>query len=443
VSDELDVVVARWLTSPDGLAAVAEATAALDVAAHDAADGSDPHATRDATLRLATGLRRRWPEPGRAAAVLAAALARRRARASWPHAEELLFTRSGLEQASAPRVSAWRAARYADADGDVWDLCAGIGGDALALATAIGADVRGVPEAGPVAPGTRSVVAVDVDAARLVLLEHNARVLARAVSTRVADAVEVPLPPGRWLHADPARRHDDGRRVRALADHHPPVAALVQAHRAAAALGIVLSPAVSLDDRDLPLEAEIEFVAVGGRLVEAVAWLGGLAVPGRAATATVLDERHPAGSVSIARARGPRVELPVAPVGDYLVEVAAVAVRARLHDAIGAELGAWRLARTRALLSLDTPPPASPWYRARRVVAVLPARARSVRAWLRERDPPAIEVAVHGLDADPEAWWRQLGRPARGPAGWRLELVRLDVGAAAIVTEDPAARGAR
>jgi nitrogen fixation protein len=230
------------------------------------------------------------------------------------------------------------------------------------------------------------------------------------------------------------------------------VGALLSAHPDVAGHAIVLSPGVDLDDPDLPPDAELEFVAVDGRLVEAVAWRGALAVPGRAATATLLGRaqrgtsegetaappaaagRTPEG-VSIGRDRGSRSALPVGPVSHHLVEVATAAVRARVHDAIGAGIGARRIAHRRGLLTCDARPPASPWYVARPVLAVLPARPRVVRAWLRERDVPALELVVHGLDADVVAWWRQLGRPARGPNGWRLALVRLDDGAVAIVTE--------
>jgi hypothetical protein len=383
-------------------------------------------------------------------------VARRRARGSWPHAEQLLFTRTGLEQASDPAVAAWRAARIASvaAGGSpaedpprevvgarrVWDLGAGIGGDTLAIARASG---------GP-------VVAVDRDAARLELLRHNADVWGLEVAVQHADALAVRPGPADLVHADPGRRRADGRRIRRLADHQPPVGALLAAHPDVAGHAIVLSPGVDLDDPDLPPDAELEFVAVDGQLVEAVAWRGALAVPDRAATATLLARPphdaasasaaasatpaasagtgHTAEHVSIGRDRGHRSALPVGPVGHHLVEVAAPAVRARVHDVIGASIGARRLAQRRALLTCDDRPPASPWYVARPVLAVLPARPRVVRRWLRDRDVPPLELAVHGLEVDVAAWWRELGRPPRGPTGWRLALVRLDDGAVAIVT---------
>lgn len=390
---ELDVSTARWLVSEPGLAAVAAATTARD---HD----EDP--LRILERRRADGLTRQ-----RAAAVLAAAEARRRARDRWPDADALLFTREALEQASDPVVSRWRARRFAATE--VLDLCAGIGGDALALAAA----------------GAR-VTAVDLDEARLVLLAHNAAVRGLEVRTRVADALAVRSGPDRWVHADPARRRGE-RRVRALRDHRPPVGELVARHGTAAGLGIVLSPAVDLADPDLP-DGEVEFIQLDADLVEAVTWLGGARDGNAAASATLL----PAGAHLVRT--GPPTPLAPGPVGDLLVEVAPAAVRARLHDHLGARIGARRVAAGRALLTVDGDVPGSPWYRRRPVEVVLPARPKVVRRWLRTADELPVEIVLHGVAVDPGEWWRALGRPPRGPQGRRIELIRTDAGATAVIT---------
>lgn len=392
----LSLPTARWLCRSEGLQAVARATARLDAGASELTVGTE--------LREHGGL-----DAERATAVLAAAAARRRARRDWPQADRMLLTGVGLEQASAPAVAAWRARRLAGRG--VWDLCAGLGGDALAIA-ATGAEVT----------------AVDLDAARLCLLAHNAEVLGLSVTTRVADALEVRPPARAWLHADPARRRD-GRRVRRLADHVPPVDALLRRHAAAVARGVVLSPAVDLDDAALPADAELEFVADGQGLRESVAWLGAARSPGVVASATLLPSGHHR------TRRGAPARLPVGAVGTHLVEVEPAAVRARLHAEVGLEIGARRLARRRALLTVDGAPPASPWYRARPVVAVLPARQKALRRWLGDHPRLPVELVAHGMEIDPTAWWRGLGRPPRGPQGLRIELVRTDEGAKAVVTD--------
>lgn len=392
---EVTVELAGWLCTPTGRDAIAAATADLD-------DGHD-------ALAVGSRLRDAGMDPGRATAVMGAATARRRARDRWPDADELLFTPAALEQASDPGVAAWRARRLAGAV--VWDLCAGIGADALAMAAA-GAEVT----------------AVDHDGGRLRLLEHNAAQRGLRVDTVVGDALAVSVPEGALVHADPSRRRS-GTRVKRLADHQPPVRTLLAVHRHVPGSGVVLSPGVDLDDPDLPSDAELEFVALDGALKESVAWTGRLRAEGAVASATLL----PQGQHRVRR--GPAVAIEVGEPGAFLVEVVPAAVRARLHPEIGREIGARRLAHRRALLTSDTAPPPSPWYRVRPVLAVLPARARAVRRWLRGADPAAVEIVVHGLEADPVRWWQALGRPPRGPQGYRLELIRTDHGAHAVVTD--------
>ncbi len=423
VVGELEVEVARWLVSTEGLDALATVVADLDA-------GGDE-------LGAASRVRRSGLDGPRATAVLAAATARRRARERWTDADRLVLMPTALAQASGPAVSAWRARRFTDRA--VWDLCAGLGGDALALGRT-----------------ASSVTAIDHDPARLVLLAHNAEVRGVAVTTRIADALRVTPRAGAWIHADPSRRlgpgapsnrlghgapsdrlghgapsnRVDGRRVRRLAEHTPPVRALLEAHAGAPAQAVALSPAVDLDDPDLPADAELEFVAVGDRLVETVAWRGAARDGPAGSSATLL----PGGHHRRRAGRGER--LPTGPIGAQLVTVAPAAVRARLHDEIGAEIGARRLAERRALLTMDDAPPASPWYRVREVETVLPARPKAVRRWLRTAPALPLELVVHGLAADVTGWWRALGRPPRGPAGRRLELVRTDQGAVAILTRE-------
>lgn len=426
---ELDVATARWLTSAPGRAAVTAATTELD-------EGADE-------LRVADGLVARTGHPERRAAALGAAVARRRARRRWPGADELLFTRAALEQASDPVVSAHRAARLAaiaheatdpattgtgpaeatTAEGTLVDLCAGVGGDAVALARAA---------AGTGAP----VLAVDIDAARLTLLAHNAEVLGASVATRHADALSIALPPGAVVHADPSRRRGE-RRVRRLADHLPSVPALLAAHPNTAASALALSPGVALDDPDLPDDLEVEYVQLGDVLVEATVWLGVSGDGGRA-RATLLAQD---GGVVASRLGRParRARLEVDELGTVLIEVAPAAVRARLHDEIGAEIDAWRVAEHRALLTSSTQPPSAPWYRARPILAVLPARPKQLRRWLRTHPDATggaqqVEVVLHGVDADPSELWRALGRPPRGPHGLRMEFVRRTSDTVTVVT---------
>ncbi|WP_052667483.1 class I SAM-dependent methyltransferase [Nitriliruptor alkaliphilus] len=415
VEPDLTTDVARWLISDAGLDAITQADADLQAGRSE--------------LQVVTARRRDGLDAPQAAAAVGAAQARGRARARWPDADRLVFTRTGLEQASDPTVSAWRARRF-EACAAVEDRAAGCGGDTLALAATSG-----------------HVTAVDLDEGRLVLLAHNAAVRELSVTTVVADALQRPAPSDGPVHVDPGRRAG-GRRVRRLADHRPSVPALVDHLRdvaARAGLAIVLGPAVDPEDGDLPPGAELEFVQVGGQLVEAVAWTGALRDAASHRTATILPAPTATDSPAAAdaptpvtRSRGPRgPRLPVGPVGDLLVEVAPAAVRARLHDELGAEIGARRLSTRRALLTVDGDLATSPWWRARRVETVLPAGARAIRRWLRGADDRPVELVLHGVAVEPSAFLRELGRPRTGPGGRRIELVRGDEGAFAVITAPP------
>lgn len=464
---ELEPGTAVWLTSADGLAAVTRATHHLD-------EGGDE-------LSAAADIARSVHDPAWRAAALTAAVARRRARTRWPEADDLLFTREALEQASDPAVSAHRARRLlagAPRGCPVFDLCAGVGGDAIALARE-GRSLR------------VQVTAVDHDPSRLALLAHNAEVLGVEVAALAADALEVAVPPGALIHADPGRRRGE-RRMRRLDDYLPSVPALLAAHEGASRWAVALAPGVALDDPLLPGDCEVEYVQVGAALTEANLWRGApgwrpsssgrpwsssdRTGPGRRGPWVARGERDPhraspapevaAGVTEPDRAPGTdpigptssatllpaghhlaaeavhadRLRLTVGPVGDHLVEMAPAAIRARRHDELGAAIGARRLARTRALLTTDEPPPPSPWYRSRAVVAVLPGRARDVKRWLEDRaggshgPSSAVEVVLHGVAGDPTDIWRELGRPPRGPQGLRLEFIRRDEDTITVVT---------
>ena len=393
--------VAVWAVGP-GLAVIAEVAAALDA-------GGD-------VLAVGTRLRRTLTADRAAFATAAAETRLRAVAAGVPHANELVLTRESLEQASHPAAAAWRAGRAAEglagaSDPVLQDRCAGTGGDAVALAAH--------------AP----VLALERDPGRAVLAAHRAAVLGRPVDVRVGDALDPSWScDGAVVHADPDRRDDHGRRARRLRDHGPPVGELLTACAGAAGRLVTVAPGLAWDDPDLPDDAEVVFLQHGRQLLEAVVCSGTATTPGVRATAVLLD-------VGEVRGRGPEPpsHLPVGPVGAHLLRPAAAAVRARVHDELGAAVGARRVADHRALLTTDDLPPPSPWWDAERVVAVTTPRPAAVAAAL----PPErrVEVVLHGIDVDVRAFLRDAGRPATGPDDVRVHLVRRDDDAVAIVTE--------
>lgn len=389
-SEDITEDAARWLMSAPGREVLAELG---QMATHD-------------PLAVAAHLRRAGLDADRAATAQGVATASRRAWAAG-HAPGSWWTPAGIEQASHPQVTRWRARRFAGTD--VIDVTAGCGGDALAL----------VGQA-------RQLVAADRSGARLPLLAAN---LAPRAAVVRADAEQPCVDPARWWGwADPGRRAA-GRRVRHLGGTRPGVPPL--ARLGYLGTGIAVSPAVDLADPDRPFDAEIEFVQVGRQLAEAALWLGNARDTGpgpRAeASATLLPEGvHHRGTPT-----GP--ERPVVDVGAWLAEPAPALVRARLADGLAAELGLARLARTRALFT-GSAATGSPWFRMEAVEAVVPARASRVRDALAGLDPQPVELVTHGMGVDARTWWRGMGSPARGPRGRAVHLARLDRTSVAILT---------
>ncbi|MBW3662979.1 MAG: hypothetical protein KY469_07760 [Actinobacteria bacterium] len=389
-TEGLDEATARWLTAA-GREVVTRAAALF-------AEGED-------ALRIGVVLREGGLPPARAAAAAMAARARLAASANGWQADELLTTAAALEQASHPLVARWRSRRFAGHD--TADLCAGTGSDATAIAAT-----------------ARRLVVVELDPGRVLLLAHNLR-HHRAAAVR-GDALRPPIAIGVAVHADPSRRTPRGR-VRRLARYVPAVPALLAATEEAPGRAITVSPAVDLDDPDLPPGAEIEFIAVQGQLVEAVIWLGELRAPGVHATATLLPEER-----TWSRTTEVPGEVTIAPIGAILIEPNPALVRARGHDGLAERIGAHRVSRVRALLTTQSDPGPSPWYRRWLVEAVLPAHQRAVRTWLRSAPDAPLEIATAGIEATPSGWWEVLGRPQRGPQGRRLWLLRLDEGGVAV-----------
>ena len=302
------------------------------------------------------------------------ALLRRRALAKHPHGDALWWTGEALEQSSAHEVAAHRAGRFS---GPVLDLCCGVGGDLLPLATAHG-----------------SGVGVDLDEARLLLAAANAEALQVEVALACADVRDLRLPPSARVFVDPARRAG-GRRVFDPRGYVPPLDEVL-AWRVAE-LGVKVAPGIPYDDLGTALEVEV--VSLRGDVKEAVLW-GGAARTGAARTATLL----PAGDVL--RSSGAPVPR-VAPPGAWLLEPDGAVVRAHLVAEAAELVGGWLLDATIAYVSADAPVP-TPFGRWYAVQEVMPFSLKRLRARLRELDAGPLVVKKRGTAVEPEQLRRQL-----------------------------------
>jgi THUMP domain-like len=326
---------------------------------------------------LALGDRLRAHHP---AELVAAALAqhdlRVRALEKFSRAERMYLTRDGLEQASSELVARHRAARYAAFD-QVADLCTGIGGDLLALA-----------------PG-RAALAVDLDPVHLRMALWNAREYgAEQLAAACADVRDLRLDGVPAVFVDPARRVA-GRRLPA-GTSRPPLAWCLALAGRVAAVGIKAAPGLALEL--VPAAWEVELIAEGRELKEAMLWSPALATAAR--RATVLP-----GGDSLVPEAGP--EVPCEPPGRFLLDPNPAVTRAGLVEELSRSLGAWKIDRRIGFLSADRPLE-TPFGRALVVETSLPWNLKRLRAALRSLGAGAVQVRKRGSAVDVEDLRRRL-----------------------------------
>ena len=327
-------------------------------------------------LRLGTELRTRYPAELVADAMGQQEL-RTRAAAKFARAQDMFFTRPGLEQASAEAVARHRAARYAGA-ASVADLCCGIGGDLIALA------------------GTGRVLAVDRDPVHLSMAEQNARVygVGEAVTTLEADVRAAGLESVDAVFVDPARRSPRGRMR--TGESEPPLEWCVGLTERVPAVGVKAAPGIPHDS--VPAGWELEFVSVDRDLKEAVAWSPALATA--QARATLL----PGGHTLVAAAGDP---VPVREPGAYLLDPDPAVTRARAVEELARRLGAWKIDDRIAFLSADEPI-STPFARTLRVIDSAPWNQKRLPQRLRALDIGAVDIRRRGLAGDVDALHRRL-----------------------------------
>lgn len=386
----VDEALAGWLTTPEGRAVIADASAFLAVA--------DP-------LPAATALRRSRPElgPERISAALAQAELTRhpKAPAGW------LVTRDGLEQGTDPRVAAFRAATLADTGmTTVIDATAGLGFDSAALVRA-GLQVTAIEQD----PMTATLLAANVPGARVMVGD------AMAVIDELPDEPVVIDPARR----NPGQRTADGMRAQSERDPErwsPPLS-WANTLRTTRQGPIVVKAPPGLT---LPQGWHGTWVSVQRTLVELTLW----SEPIPAGVVVVIDAEgthvlapSPAGSVEHADDHDARTSA----VGAWLIEPDPAVIAAGAVTALAASLDAMRVDAASSWLTAEHRP-ITPFARSWRIVEELPAATRELRAALRERGimNPTVKTSGTGIDA------ARIRRELRATSGTEatIALVRID-----------------
>lgn len=362
-----------------------------------------------AVPRPGPGEIQRWRSLAGAEHVSAAirlAACRLRGRAKFARADQMWLEPEGLEQATAEPVARHKARRFGA--GLIVDLCAGIGGDTLALA----AEGR--------------VLAVDLDPAmgRRILWNADVHGAAGRVAAIRARAESFGLPSGALVHVDPDRRARPGRRAQAVVDYQPGLDFLRTLPARCPGGAIKLGPASDFAAHFDTGAFEVEVISLAGECKEATVWFGTLAGCRRRATrlpdfATWTERDGPA---------SPRV--PVVGPGPWIYDPDPALGRAGLLDAFAAAHGVARCFDGVDFLT-STERLASPWLAAFETLEVLPLDLKRLRRLVRERGLGTLEIKTRGLDLTPERLRSEL-RP-EGPGAATLLLMRSAESSAAVL----------
>jgi SAM-dependent methyltransferase len=345
-------------------------------------------------LPMQSRLRERF-DPELVRTALEVADLRRRGADKFSRAARMWFTRVGLEQATPEPVARHKAKRFADIREPVWDLCCGVGGDALALAE------------------YARVIAIDRDPAACLRTELNAAVygVADRVETRAADVTTLDLAGG-LVHVDPDRRAG-ATRARRIEQFSPDLPWLQELTRRARGGAIKVSPASNFGGK-FP-DAEVELVSLHGECKEATIWFGESRgeLPWRA---TVL----PAGETLAGRPL--EVATDVRPPGRYAFDPDPAVVRAGLVDHLAARLGLWRLDDAEEYLSGDEVVD-SPFVAPFEIVEELPNNETEVRQAIRRREWGSVEIKCRHVPLNADQLRKRL--PLQGREAGVLIYARL------------------
>jgi len=344
-------------------------------------------------------------DPDKVSAAWKQVTLRRSARVKFSRAEDMLFDRVALEQATDEIVAEYKARRF-DNVSSVADLCCGIGGDALALA------------------GVAQMTAVDWSEARVAMAKHNAGVYGHTIEGVTADVAFV-RPEVEAIHIDPDRR-PSGRRRHEPDEGSPDTSVLEQLVRHYKHAAIKLSPGADFDT--LPFASEIELVSYKGECKQAIAWTGKFHQCHRRATCLPGGESVSAGSDE--QLDWPTHETIQA--GRLLFEPDAAVIRANLVGVLAKQHNLAPVDSRIAYL-LGENPVSTRMITAFRIVEHVEFSGKRVRQLLSRHDVGKVDIKTRGFAAKPEDIQKKLN--PKGTRHATLFLTRIVAKPIAILAE--------
>jgi hypothetical protein len=350
-------------------------------------------------LKLVAGLRKAGHDPMTVAAALTQAKLRKRAVAKFgDFAQSMLFTEAGLEQASRLKVAALHAGRFRAAGiKEVADLGCGIGAESMAMA-ALEIKVR----------------AFEIDEVTAAVATYNLAAFEN-VTVEQENVEDLDLAQFEALFLDPARRDLTGPKKAESQRHFDPANYSPNFDFCLAAArtkptGIKLGP--GHDKRQIPNDAEAQWVSVEGDLVELGLWFGSLKRNNVARSALLLDSD---GQHEISSSESDSPNAPLGELGKYVYEPDNSLIRSRLISDFAAPLDLKIISPDIAYLTSDEKI-SSPWMRGFEVVDNLVFDRKQLKAYVKKNGIGILEIKKRGSDISPEELRRELAPKGEGAA---------------------------
>ena len=305
-------------------------------------------------------------------------------------AGQMFFTRVGLEQATDQFVARYKASRFPIGQ-PVADLCCGIGGDLLGLATR-----------GP-------AVGVDLDPITALLADTNLAAVTgdQGSKVRVEDVAASDLRAFAAWHMDPDRR-PQGRRTTQVEFYEPPLPVIQQMLQSASNAALKLAPAAEVPEAWAE-DAELEWISRDRQCRQLVAWFGGLITAPGKRRATIIA--NPPNRPLVARTLlGTEDQwIPVADaIGRYVFDPDAAVLAAKLVGTLATEHRLTALGPSVAYLTGDAAI-CDPALACFEVTDVLPFDLKRLKQVLRSRGVGQLEIKKRAVRHEPEQLRRQLG----------------------------------
>ena len=339
-------------------------------------------------VRIAKSLRKKTTAT-RSALVMEQAQLRIRARRKFSRADQMFFTRRGLEQASGRRLARYKARRFEKLI-NVADICCGIGGDLIALSKRESGNWK-------TETAKAQTVGVELDELTCLFARRNLEVHSvnlQNVEVQQVDFADFDLAPFDGLHVDPDRRTKDrtvhGNR---FSPNLPDVFSRIAPE---CSVAIKVAPATPWANY-FPTDLQREWIGDQRECKQQVLWLGPATDQPGHRTATFVGKGGVVSQVSIAEDEIDQTIEVFDAIHRFVFEPHPAVLAARLTDVIARQHGLRRFTSTIVYLTghdqIDDPLLAQ-----FEVIDVLPLNIRKTADILKSLDVGEIEVKKRGVE---------------------------------------------